>query len=106
MIRRPPRSTLFPYTTLFRSHERLVRLAPVVAAAASAPDERRLVLVAGPRSRRRDASRARRPPIELRGRLPVIAPILLAVAVRVPTPARDARPHQLAAVGAPRVQPF
>src|SRR5438876_2369725 len=22
MIRRPPRSTLFPYTTLFRSHER------------------------------------------------------------------------------------
>src|SRR2546426_6243281 len=23
MIRRPPRSTLFPYTTLFRSHERM-----------------------------------------------------------------------------------
>ena len=23
MIRRPPRSTLFPYTTLFRSHEPL-----------------------------------------------------------------------------------
>src|SRR2546430_16795015 len=23
MIRRPPRSTLFPYTTLFRSHSRL-----------------------------------------------------------------------------------
>src|SRR5258707_4408266 len=32
MIRRPPRSTLFPYTTLFRSHRRLVvqggRIAP------------------------------------------------------------------------------
>src|SRR2546425_2891370 len=30
MIRRPPRSTLFPYTTLFRSHlrERLGRLEP------------------------------------------------------------------------------
>src|SRR3989442_11529439 len=28
MIRRPPRSTLFPYTTLFRSHD-LRRLAPV-----------------------------------------------------------------------------
>src|SRR5258708_10617055 len=30
MIRRPPRSTLFPYTTLFRSHRRQpgVRLAP------------------------------------------------------------------------------
>src|SRR6267378_599268 len=27
MIRRPPRSTLFPYTTLFRSGYRLVRLA-------------------------------------------------------------------------------
>src|SRR3712207_9476057 len=27
MIRRPPRSTLFPYTTLFRSEARLVRLA-------------------------------------------------------------------------------
>src|SRR5258708_18886029 len=25
MIRRPPRSTLFPYTTLFRSHRRLHR---------------------------------------------------------------------------------
>src|SRR3712207_6911522 len=24
MIRRPPRSTLFPYTTLFRSHDRVV----------------------------------------------------------------------------------
>src|SRR3989441_3827317 len=24
MIRRPPRSTLFPYTTLFRSHDHLV----------------------------------------------------------------------------------
>src|SRR3712207_8398831 len=27
MIRRPPRSTLFPYTTLFRSRERRARLA-------------------------------------------------------------------------------
>src|SRR5690349_22401679 len=27
MIRRPPRSTLFPYTTLFRSHRRLRRRA-------------------------------------------------------------------------------
>src|SRR2546422_6053765 len=26
MIRRPPRSTLFPYTTLFRSHHGLVRV--------------------------------------------------------------------------------
>src|SRR2546426_2004096 len=27
MIRRPPRSTLFPYTTLFRSHRHLARWA-------------------------------------------------------------------------------
>src|SRR3712207_8048453 len=27
MIRRPPRSTLFPYTTLFRSREQVVHLA-------------------------------------------------------------------------------
>src|SRR3989475_5313292 len=26
MIRRPPRSTLFPYTTLFRSHDQLTNL--------------------------------------------------------------------------------
>src|SRR5256885_9684545 len=32
MIRRPPRSTLFPYTTLFRSHARAVlALASVIA---------------------------------------------------------------------------
>src|SRR2546422_3163660 len=28
MIRRPPRSTLFPYTTLFRSRDRAVRICP------------------------------------------------------------------------------
>src|SRR5256885_5370252 len=39
MIRRPPRSTLFPYTTLFRSHQN----EPVVAMDAHNPD----VLVAG-----------------------------------------------------------
>src|SRR3712207_7496404 len=32
MIRRPPRSTLFPYTTLFRSMDRLARLPPEDAA--------------------------------------------------------------------------
>src|SRR2546425_7280656 len=36
MIRRPPRSTLFPYTTLFRSHPlNLIRFAP----AKGAPDD-------------------------------------------------------------------
>src|SRR5260370_25179553 len=32
MIRRPPRSTLFPYTTLFRSHGAGARAAPFSAA--------------------------------------------------------------------------
>src|SRR2546426_2597719 len=36
MIRRPPRSTLFPYTTLFRSVEAPAALVDVVVAAAAA----------------------------------------------------------------------
>src|SRR4051794_41520270 len=32
MIRRPPRSTLFPYTTLFRSREMRLRLGKVTVA--------------------------------------------------------------------------
>src|SRR3712207_8103897 len=36
MIRRPPRSTLFPYTTLFRSHSRLRRTSRSEAVAAEA----------------------------------------------------------------------
>src|SRR5256885_10057060 len=35
MIRRPPRSTLFPYTTLFRSP--ISRLSPAAPAAAASP---------------------------------------------------------------------
>src|SRR2546430_15123348 len=31
MIRRPPRSTLFPYTTLFRSHHRVLEAPPHLA---------------------------------------------------------------------------
>src|SRR2546430_16079587 len=36
MIRRPPRSTLFPYTTLFRSHEDDVRQGRQIRAAGDA----------------------------------------------------------------------
>src|SRR3712207_1186724 len=42
MIRRPPRSTLFPYTTLFRSVEVLVRMYVVVSR--ERPGEVRLLL--------------------------------------------------------------
>src|SRR5260370_6069637 len=37
MIRRPPRSTLFPYTTLFRSHVAVANLAQVFSNRSSAP---------------------------------------------------------------------
>src|SRR2546422_4932172 len=42
MIRRPPRSTLFPYTTLFRSDERLVqrRECRLVGRAVGSPEPR------------------------------------------------------------------
>src|SRR6185295_8710305 len=42
MIRRPPRSTLFPYTTLFRSFVRVAL--PALVHAADQPRPRRLVL--------------------------------------------------------------
>src|SRR3712207_9326235 len=47
MIRRPPRSTLFPYTTLFRSVER-----PVLPRSANKPVQATAMLAAGwtPRS--------------------------------------------------------
>src|SRR3989442_10169196 len=35
MIRRPPRSTLFPYTTLFRSHRKIHRTLEGISAKAS-----------------------------------------------------------------------
>src|SRR2546429_4145756 len=38
MIRRPPRSTLFPYTTLFRSLELRARFHPVALAGEEAPE--------------------------------------------------------------------
>src|SRR2546422_7054097 len=47
MIRRPPRSTLFPYTTLFRSQDHLHR-------------QRSLTRLAAGRARRRAADRPRR----------------------------------------------
>src|SRR3712207_7152066 len=57
MIRRPPRSTLFPYTTLFRSHEHEARLEKLKAQAPEAPKPskatlrlRGQALAGGPRS--------------------------------------------------------
>src|SRR2546429_6573742 len=70
MIRRPPRSTLFPYTTLFRSRKQ-------IRGARSAP--------AHPRARRQPARRASPGPIprseehtsELQSRLHLVCRLLL-----------------------------
>src|SRR2546422_7371787 len=49
MIRRPPRSTLFPYTTLFRSQDRALviylRTRPETAAQRAAPEGTRPLLI-------------------------------------------------------------
>src|SRR5205807_7441865 len=52
MIRRPPRSTLFPYTTLFRSDVRALgveaeRVAPALERLQTAPDDPAANLAAG-----------------------------------------------------------
>src|SRR3712207_8096565 len=69
MMRRPPRSTLFPYTTLFRSRpgadggrSRLrVRLSGVVQPGAGLADGPRRLVGHGPRGR--SAARALRAPV-------------------------------------------
>src|SRR2546426_2323101 len=55
MIRRPPRSTLFPYTTLFRSHRRAPRDERMGAAEPIARTKRRVVAAAGAGAGRRRA---------------------------------------------------
>src|SRR5438874_13089457 len=45
LIRRPPRSTLFPYTTLFRSHDVIERVRLADPAPAFADDGDQLALV-------------------------------------------------------------
>src|SRR2546430_9757283 len=79
MIRRPPRSTLFPYTTLFRSR--------------AVPDGR-LVIRIDPE--RRDGARAgvvasRVDAVELGAQLDAVVPISLPVEVAAGLPARLAR---------------
>src|SRR2546422_5728869 len=69
MIRRPPRSTLFPYTTLFRSARRVVRLAP------PAQGHRRLGIADIPAGVRR--SRSEEHTSELQSRLHLVCRLLL-----------------------------
>src|SRR2546429_2965496 len=69
MIRRPPRSTLFPYTTLFRSHLRR-RQGPALPRG-----HRRLRL--GDRAARRPLRRSEEHTSELQSRLHLVCRLLL-----------------------------
>src|SRR6266480_6385596 len=62
MIRRPPRSTLFPYTTLFRSAADRARPVPGLAAADRAPLRVARALRRGGRTARLRRSRRHLPP--------------------------------------------
>src|SRR2546426_12675433 len=90
MIRRPPRSTLFPYTTLFRSGLRASRRArhvlhPSVGARSRAATTRRAVAQARPALRRPgpDAPPARAPArrVSLHGRRRYGGPPVISVAL-------------------------
>src|SRR2546430_3054482 len=74
MIRRPPRSTLFPYTTLFRSH------AAGVAAHRShfgLPEEDRLALVAGQKNHFLAVGRSEEHTSELQSQSNLVCRLLL-----------------------------
>src|SRR3712207_7393631 len=65
MIRPPPRSTLFPYTTLFRSRQRPV--APVADGPPRATDRRRGVAPAGAEAALGAAAQSADRPLGVRG---------------------------------------
>src|SRR2546426_9184614 len=67
MIRRPPRSTLFPYTTLFRSQRSLRRWRPRI----------RPVMKVHARGRRRDEARSEEHTSELQSPCNLVCRLLL-----------------------------
>src|SRR2546422_7499456 len=75
MIRRPPRSTLFPYTTLFRSPVNHVARAPALHVAGDVPKGRDEVLdaVCGGE----EAARSEEHTSELQSRLHLVCRLLL-----------------------------
>src|SRR2546422_3742918 len=89
MIRRPPRSTLFPYTTLFRSHQKTLRQLPCGGA--------RSVILVGSRqkpymnveSRTSTGQRSEEHTSELQSRLHLVCRLLLAKKRRSPSSCRS-----------------
>src|SRR5687768_18255273 len=92
MIRRPPRSTLFPYTTLFRSCWALRGPTGHTAPSAQHPAQQRRALLSSrscPRSIVSPSSRSEEHTSELQSRLHIVCRLLLEK--KNTTPPEDAR---------------
>src|SRR2546422_7417454 len=74
MIRRPPRSTLFPYTTLFRSHQRRAKCWCAKGSTAESPSSTKAARCGGRRSRH---PRSEEHTSELQSRLHLVCRLLL-----------------------------
>src|SRR3989442_14869832 len=83
-----------------------MRLAAVVAPAPHTPAQRYLVLVARPGAGARDDRARRGAPLALASRLPMVLPVLLAVAVGVPAARRVAAPEHVGPVRPSYVDPL
>src|SRR3989442_7960558 len=78
MIRRPPRSTLFPYTTLFRSHRPRLRQRRASSQSCSTPPSlRHGALAPGTARRRRARLRSEEHTSELQSRPHLVCRLLL-----------------------------
>src|SRR3989442_10777122 len=77
MIRRPPRSTLFPYTTLFRSRGGLVRSRVARLPRGARAGGRRPGVVRSDHRRDRDARRSEEHTSELQSRPHLVCRLLL-----------------------------
>src|SRR5687768_17773299 len=78
MIRRPPRSTLFPYTTLFRSHRIVVGQHRAAVRSGSGDDRaRRVRRCCGPRRSGSGRTRSEEHTSELQSRLHLVCRLLL-----------------------------
>src|SRR2546422_2715292 len=91
MIRRPPRSTLFPYTTLFRSR---ARKAISTASRSSAPVLRRAVKITRSSARLAHWTRSEEHTSELQSRLHLVCRLLLEKKKNKGTPQHDDAPAE------------
>src|SRR5689334_21625225 len=81
-------------------HERLIGLPARVTRSGDAPGGEVLVLMAGPCARGGHARARLRYPLGPAGRLPLVAPVLLAIAICVTTAEREAATQGLGPIGA------